>query len=395
MANSLTAYQPTFYAQEALIHLEKALGMATRVHRGYDAERRSANLGQSITIRRPGSFSTQAGGSGATPDVQAESVTITLGNWREVKFAVTDKELAYGGERLVNEHIAPAAYALASYVDAQLTGLYKQVPWQVDCGATPTETDILAARKILRNNAGALVDVGGVHFAIDPELEAAFLARDVFHSAAVAGPDSSAALLQGSLGTRFGVEHFVDQTLPVHSSGTVVSSGTDTAGSLAGDHAKGAAGISLQDLSGTQTILAGESFVIAGNTQRYAVTQDVTLTEGANAAVPITPALAQDYENGSVVTFENGAESGVHADKYHANLLFHKNAFALAFAPLPELGDGAGANMSVITDPQTGLSIRSRLAYIDSSATVNVTLDVLFGVACLNPNLAVVLRRDY
>ena len=114
MGNSLTAYQPTFYAQEALIHLEKALGMAVRVHRGYDEERRSANLGQSITIRRPGSFSTQAGGTGSTPDLQAESVTIALDNWREVKFAVTDKELAYGGERLVDEHIAPAAYALAS-----------------------------------------------------------------------------------------------------------------------------------------------------------------------------------------------------------------------------------------------------------------------------------------
>jgi len=143
MGNSLTAYQPTFYAQEALLHLEKALGMATRVHRGYDAERRSANVGQSISIRRPGALDTQAGGSGATPDMQADSVTISLDNWREVKFAVTDRELAYGGERLVDDHIAPAAHALASYVDAQLTALYRRVPWQVDCSSSPTEADIL------------------------------------------------------------------------------------------------------------------------------------------------------------------------------------------------------------------------------------------------------------
>ncbi len=395
MSNLLTAYQPTFYAQEALLHLEKALGMAVRVHRGYDAERQSASLGQSITIRRPGSFTTQNGGSGATPDLATDTVTMTLGNWREVKFAVTDKELAYGGERLVDEHIAPAAYALASYVDAQLTGLYRQIPWRMDCAAAPTEADVLSTRKVLRDNAGALMDMGNVHFAIDSELEAAFLSRDVFHSAAVAGSASTAALLQGSLGARFGVEHFVNQNLPVHTSGTVVSAGTDCAGILDGDHHKGAGIVSLDGLSESETLKAGDSFVIAGNSQRYVVLEDATLTSGANAQVNVFPHLVQDYDDASVVTFDNGAASGVHADQYHANIMFHRNAFALAFAPLPEIGDGAGANMAVVTDPQTGISLRSRLAYIDATATVNVTLDVLFGVACLDPNLAVVLRRDY
>lgn len=394
MGNSLTAYQPTFYAQEALLHLEKALGMATRVHRGYDAERRSANLGQSISIRRPGSFATQAGGTGNTPDLQADSVTISLNNWREVKFAVTDKELAYGGERLVDEHIAPAAYALASYVDAQLTGLYKNIPWQVDCAAPPTEADILATRKVLRTNAGALVDAGNVHFAIDGELEAAFLARDVFHSAAVAGANSADALYLGSLGTRFGVEHFVNQNLPEHASGSVVAAGSDTAGSLNGDHLKGATTISIADFSGAENLAAGDGFTIAGHTQRYVVAEDASLTSGANAQVGVYPPLVQNYADGSAVSFDDGSAADVHADNYHANLMFHRNAFALAFAPLPEIGDGAGANMAVISDPSTGLSIRSRLAYIDASATVNVTLDVLFGVACLDPNLAVVLRRD-
>jgi hypothetical protein len=394
MSNQLSAYQPTFYAQEALLHLEKALGMATRVHRGYDAERRSASIGQSISIRRPSGFSTQPGGAGAAPDLSADSVSITLDNWREVKFAITDKELAYGGQRLVDEHIAPAAYALAAYVDLQLTGLAARIPWAYDCATPATEADILGGRKILRNNAGALVDLGNVHFAIDPELEAAFLSRDVFHSAAVAGAlNSQDALLRGSLGVRFGVEHFVNQNLPSHASGTLVSAGTDTAGALNGAHAKGAGAVSLAGFTGAQTLAAGDSFAIAGHAQRYSVAADAALTDGANASVPVFPALVQDYETGALVTFENGAASGCHADSYAANVLFHRNAFALAFAPLPEIGDGAGANMSVITDPKSGISIRSRLAYIDATATVNVTLDVLFGAACLDPNLAVILRR--
>ncbi len=75
--------------------------------------------------------------------------------------------------------------------------------------------------------------------------------------------------------------------------------------------------------------------------------------------------------------------------------MFHKNAFAIALAPLPEIGDGAGARMATITDPRTGLSIRARVAYADATAQVHVTLDVLFGVKCLDPNLAVVCRRNY
>ncbi len=395
MANSTNAYQPTFYAQEALLHLEQALGMASRVHRGYDEERRSANFGQTISIRKPSSFVTQEGGTGTTPGLYTETVDITLNNWREVKFAVTDKELAYGGQKLVDDHIAPAAYALANYVDQQLTALYTCVPWGYDCAGTPTESDILGSRKLLRDNAGALVDMGNVHFAIDSVLEAAFLGRDVFHSAAVAGREQGTeALLHGSLGERFGVEHFVNQNLPTHTSGTLVSAGTDTAGALAADAAKGATSVSLEDFSESETLAAGDSFVIEGHTQRYVVTGSVTLSSGSASDVSISPPLAQDYASGAVVTFSDGSGSSVHADSYYANLMFHRNAFALAFAPLPEIGDGAGANMSVVTHPQSGISVRSRLAYDDATAAVNVTLDVLFGVACLDGNLAVVLRRD-
>ena len=68
MANTLGNYNPIFYANEALIWLQKALGMASRVHLGYDAERRSVSQGQTISIRRPGSFTAQKGSSRGTTD---------------------------------------------------------------------------------------------------------------------------------------------------------------------------------------------------------------------------------------------------------------------------------------------------------------------------------------
>jgi hypothetical protein len=57
------------------------------------------------------------------------------------------------------------------------------------------------------------------------------------------------------------------------------------------------------------------------------------------------------------------------------------------------MGAQLGAQIETVTDPQTGLSIRSRLYYEGNSSAVHVALDVLFGVKVLNPNMAVKLRN--
>ena len=399
MTNTIDPYNPIFYAQEALIVLEDALGMAARVHRGYDAERKSSNKGDTIQISKPGTFTTQAGATGTAQDLTPTSIDMKLDNWREVKFGLTDKELAYTTEKIITDHLSPATYALAHYIETQLTNLYKYVPWSYDVAATPGANDIVNARKILRDNAGTIVDSAMIHFGIDSTLEAAFLKSEVFHAARIAGDQNMPALLNGSLGNRFGCEHFVQQTFVAHTAGTVVSAKTDLLATVTGNHLKDATaliigGLSTIDSSDSpaETLAAGDSFVIAGNTQRYTVTAAVTTVAGA-ATLAIWPQLVANVATGAVVTFET-VDSGTFADAYNPNLMFHRNAFAIALAPLPDLGNNAGARMAVATDPRTGLSIRSRLAYDDTNAKVLVTLDVLFGVKCLDPNLAVVARRN-
>jgi len=56
MANTLGNYSPLFYANEALALLRKNLGLAARVYRGYDRERRTFDRGEIITIRKPSTF---------------------------------------------------------------------------------------------------------------------------------------------------------------------------------------------------------------------------------------------------------------------------------------------------------------------------------------------------
>jgi len=399
MANNIDPYNPIFYAQEGLLVLENALGMAKRIYVGYDQERKSASEGDTVQIPKPGTFTTSNGGTATTADLTPSSIDLKVDTWKQVKFGLTDKELAFTTEKIIRDHISPAVYALALDVETALTNLYKDIPWSYNCAATPGSADIINTRKILRDNAGGLVDTDQVSFGIDSTLEASFLNAEIFHAARITGGDANKdALMNGSLGTRFGAEHFVQQTLATHTSGTAVSDATDLAGTLNGNHAKGATTLTVANFQGyssavAQTLVAGDSLVIASNTQRYSVTAAVSLVGGA-ASVSICPPLVAAYTTGAVVTIET-ADSTNFADKYYSNLMFHKNAFAMAVAPLPNLGNNAGAQMAVITDPRTGLSLRSRLAYDDDLATVKITLDILFGVKTLDPNLAVVCRRNY
>lgn len=382
------AYDPIFYAQEALMVVEQAMGLASRVYRGFDEEKKSAVKGETISVRKPSSFTTNPGGSGVYQDLDTDGLEIKVDQWEEVKFKLSDKELSLHPSTIISDHIRPAAYAIAKKVNESIAALAKFIPWQVDIPDTVDEDAILLPRGIIRSNTGDLLNSEMLHYGIGDALENKFLKMDIFKNASVAGQGNNKTLFNGSLGEVYKVEHFVDQTMPIHTGGTVLS-GADQAGALGADALKGGTTISITGFTGTETLKAGDSFVIAGNTQRYVVTSDIALTAGA-ATIGVYPKLVQDYPSASAVTFDAATTA---AKKYDTNMMFHRNAFALAFAPLSEMGNGVGASMAVITDPKTKISIRSRIAYDDKYASVGVTLDALWGVKVLDDRFACIARR--
>lgn len=379
MANTLSNYDPIFYAQEALIALENALGMAARVHRGYEEERNTKELGQTISIPKPGTFTAQAAPS-AAQDLGPSNVDITLDQWFEVKFALSDKELAYTGEKIIRDHIRPAAYALANKIDQDLAALYKYIPWYVDAAGSADITDVINVHKVLFDNAVPMDD--NLHMMVNGQQQAYLQALSAFNQQQTAGAEGLETLRRGTIGKKFNLEIFANQNVQSHTKGTC----DDTALQLVGAHSAGATSLALDAVDGgvTGTLVAGDTLVIAGNTQRYAVTAVATAAGNAFATVAITPALVDDYADNAAVT--------VSLDNHTANLAFHKNAFALAMAPLPTMARELGARVETITDPITGLSIRARMFYIGDTSKVYVALDVLYGLKCLDPNLACRLR---
>jgi len=380
-SNTLAAYDPIFYAQEALMALEKALGMAGRVYRGYD--RSPGQIGKVTSIRKPSTFTAQ-NAPGSDMDIDAGEVQITLDQWKEVKFALTDQELAWTGERIVDEHIRPAAYALADAIDQALAAQYVYIPWYHE-NASPTDaTDITGARKVLFNNAVPLDDPNMVHLMVDGDKEADFLGLNIFHSAATTGGNNEAALMRGSLGTRFGMECFANQNVPTHTEGTASTTTLAVATTTAA--LKGATSMDIDAGSVTGTLVPGDTFIIAGNTQRYAVTGTFTASTNVFSAVTFSPALVADAAEDAVITLNQSTHT--------ANIGFHRNAFALATAPLSEMGNNVGASIATVADPITRLSLRSRIWYDGDNSTVKVGLDVLYGIKCLDPNMAVILRSN-
>ena len=383
MANTLGVYDPIFYAQEALIQLEKALGMASRVHLGYDEERRSFRKGQVVSIRRPSVFT--VGDAPATAqDITTETVNINLNKWREVKFKLTDRELAFTGQRIIDDHIRPAAVAIADDIDQKLNELAMDIPWFVTMTDPAVVADVTTVHQTLFDNKVPMTE-GMVHHEINGKLQNQLLQLSAFAQQQGAGAIGVATQLRGSLAVRYGQEFYANQNVATRTSGTL--SALDPL--LKGAGTIGQTTCILDKATLTGTLLQGDSFVLAGSTQRYAVTADATAAAN-EISVTITPGFVIAYADNAAGTVDLQGGAGTTLNQ---NVAHHRNAFALVTAPLSEMGNELGARIATIQDPITGLSLRSRLYYVGNSSEVHVALDVLYGVKTLDPNLAAISRH--
>ena len=92
MANVLSNYDPIFYANEALIQLRKNLGLAARVHRGYDPT--PQQRGSTINIPRPTSFTATE----VNPTTGGTTQDIDAGNVDPEAFLDGDDEHEHSGD---------------------------------------------------------------------------------------------------------------------------------------------------------------------------------------------------------------------------------------------------------------------------------------------------------
>ena len=374
MSNTLGSYDPLFYAQEGLKALQKALGLAPRVFRGYD--KTPQQKGSITSIRVPQVFAAASAPASAT-DIVSTTVQVTLDNWQEVKFALTDKDLTISEEAIITEHIEPAVYALADDIDTKLAAaMYVGSPWEVANSGPAVPTDVVACRTRLFNNDAPMND-DNIHFMVDGTIGGELLYSTGFAQWQGAGATGERTQISGELGKRYGMHFFENQNAPTHTKGALVCATPVIKTTVAA----GLNAVIIDCATTTGTMAAGDTFTIAGHSQAYVVT--TLATASANEiALTFTPSLEAEAtaEDACVISQNTGTQC----------LAFHRNYCALAMAPLSTLGgDLGGAQIESVYDPITNIGLRARKFYVGHTSTVYVAFDCLFGIKVLQPNLCV------
>jgi hypothetical protein len=240
--------------------------------------------------------------------------------------------------------------------------------------------------KALFNNKVPMQDQSMLHMMVDGTAQADL--QVLLAPFTMTGNDQS-ALRNGTLGRVAGLEFFANQNTPTNNGSSPFSAGAVTVNGVnainAGTTDFGKTGtVSIAKITNAHNLLAGDIITIAGDTQQYVVTADTTLIIG-NTTVPIAPALQKATVGAEAVTLVAG---GV------LNFAFHRNAIALATAPLSELGgELGGCRIATVTDQVSGIALRSRVYYMPDSSDVRVALDILYGFTVLDRALGMRLKR--
>ncbi|TXH56573.1 MAG: hypothetical protein E6Q97_06055 [Desulfurellales bacterium] len=145
--------------------------------------------------------------------------------------------------------------------------------------------------------------------------------------------------------------------------------------------------ISLAKASNTFALKKGHIFTIAGFSQQYVVTADVTLAVG-NTTVSIAPALTAATAGSEVVTLLQAAGPGT--TNHTMNLAFHRDAIAFA-SRIPAdnvklIQDSMPVKPIIVPDPVTGLVFRLQVVRMHFQTAWFI--DVLYGGVLARPEMA-------
>ena len=397
-------------AKEALMILDNELQAAKSVHRGFEKEFGNAmngyQAGDTVSIKRPTDFTVRSGASASAQDVVEGKVSITVDQQKGVDFAFTSAELTLDIKDLSERVIKPAMVQLANNIDSAVLSLAAKVPNWVGTPGQDINSFADFAKAPTRLDQTAVMSDGRSAF-LSPADHWALLGNQT--GLYIQGAANS-AYRDGSLGRIGGVETMSSQNVQSITTGT-------RAGSILVDLSITTSTIAYTDVkdtmiqtihmdaftNATDTIKAGEVFTIAGvydvnpvtkarlpHLKQFTVVSDATCSSNETDVI-IYPAMiwtgafknvdvvgVSDLNN-QAVTFVGSAST-----VYPQNLVFHKNAFALAIVPMVS---PPGA-VDVSRQSYKGTSVRMIPFYNGSTDVSTFRLDVLYGLKAIDPRLA-------
>jgi hypothetical protein len=370
-----TIISPLVLARESLIVLENNMVLGNLVHRDYSREYQ--NIGATVVIRKPTSFTATAfAGSAAAQTITESSVSVILDKHWDVSFEVTSQELSLDIVDFSEQLLQPALRAIAQEVDSDIaTRSATAIAAHYPVTSTPVVADVA--------NLSAVMDImkvpmGDRRLVLHPATKAAYISLDSFLNADKRG-DGGQALRKAEIGEVMGFDTYMDQNIPTQTrrflDANAAVAGT---GNLTGALAAAATSCTVTGATAAAVSTApiGTPFKFTGYDQWFYMTAPCTAgTSGIATVTQFSPANAATIADTTVVTFQMTGRD---------NLAFHKNAIAFVTAPLqPPIGGAKGAVANY-----NGLSCRVVYDYTSTSKTNWVSVDLLCGVKMLDKDLA-------
>jgi hypothetical protein len=398
MSNSILTID--VIAKEALRILENNLVMANLVHRAHESDFGNAmngfEAGDTISIRRPTDFTVRDGAVAVNQDIVEGKTTLVVDKQKGVDFGFTSKELTLNIGELSERVIKPAMVQLANQVDSDVMALYKQVP---NWAGTPGQTI----------NSFADFAKGLSFWTITPSLKTDVrrFSRRSDHWALLGSQTAlyitdaaKGAYRNGSLGMIGGVDTYMSQQVPLFTAGSDVTGTVNaaiTTSTIAYTDVKNTNQqtittanvtlnvgdvITIADVNAVNPVSKADlgflkQFTVVSYSANSAVISPAMIWTGAQQNVAVTAGVTD--LNGKAITSVATA-----ATAYRQNLVFHKNAFALAMVPMVK---PPGA-VEVARESHNGVSVRLIPTYDGTNDRSNFRLDCLYGVKAIDPRLA-------
>lgn len=366
MPNSIDASKRIIYANRAFEALKNSLPFLNSVYRDYENEAREK--GSTIDIDVPSSFVAGNVVDGSDENAYDTSkIQVTMNNWEGVKAPMNDKELTEVSDNFIMNHLVPAADAVALNIATDVAELGNLVPWYNET-TSDIVNDITEAEKDLFDRK---VPSMGKSLLLNGTKYRDLLRDPVFNNADKANTDE--ALRRAMVREAFDFDIMRSQVVQDHTAGSLTI-GTQL--QLNASVAVGDTTMVFKDSGGSLsgTVKKGDTFVIAGSTQRYAVAEDATAASNL-VSITVSQPVPVAYSADANVTIRQSDKA--------LNLAYHRTAFALVMRPLPEV-----PNSTVITDPNSGLSMRLQMWYDNDNVKHWFRIDALWGVKLLDGNRA-------
>lgn len=405
MANTLL--NPSIIAKAAVMILDNELGMASRVHRDHEGEfMKNVNgykVGQTVSVRKPAQFTVRTGAVASAQDATEGTTAITVNTQKGVDIKFSSLELTMKIGDLAERVLRPAMVPLANAIDQDLhacamTNLWN---WVGTPGNTiSTYPKFLAGVQRLNEMA---VPGDERSCALSPADHIALLGNQ---SQLYIDGANSDAYRKAKLGGLANVSPFMTQNAPTLTTGSRTNGTVNGAGqavTYTGAQANSwGQTLNVAGLGAAGTVKAGEVFSIAGvqavnpitkqvlpYLQQFVVTANATADGAGNAALTVQPAIITSGAfqtvsaapaSGAVVTWMGAAST-----TFQQNIMFHKNAIALAVVPMVK---PAGIPTDQVgRQTYKGLSVRLVPYYDGTNDVSNWRLDVLYGFAAIDPRL--------